>query len=211
MKLFDGLAEKATSGVPLHRFLYALGVPQVGLVTAKILAERYETVDAFRDAAEAEAARLSENEDANVENEDAGTGMTDVDGIGPVIAAAVGEFWAERANVDVVDAILAAGVVVLDDHTGRADVDDARGVLAGLRVVVTGTVPGMTREDAFDAVASAGGIAQKAVSGKTDLLVLGEGAGRRKATAAAEKGVAVVEADAFLRILAGEETLPSPK
>ena len=211
VKLFDGLAEKATSGVPLHRFLYALGVPHVGLVTAKILAERYETVDAFRDAAEAEAAKLRENEDANVENEDAGTGMTDVDGIGPVIAAAVGEFWAERANVDVVDAILAAGVVVLDDHTGRADVDDARGVLAGLRVVVTGTVPGMTREDAFDAVASAGGIAQKAVSGKTDLLVLGEGAGRRKATAAAEKGVAVVGADAFLRILAGEETLPSTK
>ena len=78
-------------------------------------------------------------------------------------------------------------------------------------MVVTGTVPGMTREDAFDAVASAGGIAQKAVSGKTDLLVLGEGAGRRKATAAAEKGVAVVGADAFLRILAGEETLPSTK
>ena len=60
VKLFDGLAEKATSGVPLHRFLHALGIPQVGLVTAKILAERYETVDAFRDAAEAEAARLSE-------------------------------------------------------------------------------------------------------------------------------------------------------
>ena len=222
VKLFDGLAEKATSGVPLHRFLYALGIPQVGLVTAKILAERYETVDAFRDAAEAEAARLSENEDANVENEDAATedalGMTDIDGIGPVIAAAVGEFWAERANVDVVDAILAAGVVVLDDHTGQKDatseddtVDDTRGVLAGRRVVVTGTVPGMTREDAFDAVASAGGTAQKAVSGKTDLLVLGEGAGRRKAQAAAEKGVAVVEADAFLRILAGEENLPSPK
>ena len=49
------------------------------------------------------------------------------------------------------------------------------------------------------------------MSGKTDLLVLGEGAGRRKAQAAAEKGVAVVEADAFLRILAGEETLPSTK
>ena len=216
IKLFDALAEKATAGVPLHRFLHALGVPQVGLTTAKILAKRYETVDAFRDAAEAEAARLSENEDANVENEDAATedalGMTDIDGIGPVIAAVVGEFWAERANVDVVDAILAAGVVVLDDHTGQKDatseddtVDDTRGVLAGRRVVVTGTVPGMTREDAFAAVASAGGTAQKAVSGKTDVLVLGEGAGRRKAQAAAEKGVAVIEADAFLRILAGEE------
>jgi DNA ligase (NAD+) len=220
VKLFDALAEKATAGVPLHRFLHALGVPQVGLTTAKILAKRYETLDAFRDAAEAEAARLAA--DANAEGEDAASedasGMTDVDGIGPVIAATVGEFWAERANVDVVDAILAAGVVVLDDHTGQGDgtpdggtVDGTRGVLAGLRVVVTGTVPGMTRDDAFAAVASAGGTAQKAVSGKTDVLVLGEGAGRRKAEAAAEKGVAVIEADAFLRILAGEEEAPPPK
>ena len=168
VKLFDGLAEKATSGVPLHRFLYALGVPHVGLVTAKILAERYETVDAFRDAAEAEAAKLSENEDANVENEDAATedalGMTDVDGIGPVIAAAVGEFWADAPTSTSSTPSSPRASSWLDTGQRRdrgRDVDDTRGVLAGRRVVVTGTVPGMTREDAFDAVASAGGSRRK--------------------------------------------------
>ena len=76
---------------------------------------------------------------------------------------------------------------------------------AGVHVVVTGTVPGMTREQAFEAVEAAGGTAQKTVSGKTDLLVFGDGAGRRKAEAAAEKGVRVIDAAAFLRILAGDE------
>ena len=80
------------------------------------------------------------------------------------------------------------------------------GASAGRRVVVTGTVPGMSARTRSRGGVG-GGTAQKAVSGKTDLLVLGEGAGRRKAQAAAEKGVAVVEADAFLRILAGEENL----
>ena len=73
---------------------------------------------------------------------------------------------------------------------------------------VTGAVPGMTREEAFDAVAAAGGSPQKAVSGKTHVLVVGEGAGRRKAEAAEARGVAVIDAEAFLRVLAGEEPPP---
>jgi DNA ligase (NAD+) len=74
--------------------------------------------------------------------------------------------------------------------------------LTGYAVVVTGAVPGMTREEAFDAVAAAGGSPQKAVSGKTHVLVVGEGAGRRKAEAAEARGVAVIDAEAFFRVLA---------
>ena len=80
-------------------------------------------------------------------------------------------------------------------------------MLAGLGVVVTGRVPGMSRDDATAAVERAGGTAQKSVSGNTDLLVVGEGAGRNKAAAAEEKGVRVVDAAAFLRILSGEDAL----
>ena len=69
---------------------------------------------------------------------------------------------------------------------------------AGLRVVVTGTVPGMTRAEAMRCVTDAGGIAQSAVSGKTDVLVSGDGAGRRKAEAASLRGAAVIDARAFL-------------
>jgi DNA ligase (NAD+) len=128
----------------------------------------------------------------------------------------VKEFWAEEANAAVVDAILAAGVVI-NPHDGidanpstgmNADgVTHKPGYLAGMRVVVTGSVPGMTRDDANAAVVAAGGAAQKAVSGKTDLLVAGEGAGRNKAAAAEERGVRVVDAETFLKILAGEESV----
>ena len=62
----------------------------------------------------------------------------------------------------------------------------------------------MTRNEAAAAVTAAGGISQKAVSGKTDILVLGDGAGRKKARAAEEKGVRVIEAEEFLRMLRGE-------
>ena len=92
-----------------------------------------------------------------------------------------------------------------DDDASRAFRDETRDVDAaafeGLRVVVTGAVPGMTRAEALAAVANAGGVAQKAVSGKTDVLVAGDGAGRRKAEAAAERGVRVMDARTFLGTL----------
>ena len=86
-----------------------------------------------------------------------------IDGVGPVVAAVVAEFWAEHANAAVVDAILAAGVVVepwnADDIIGG----DEKGFepLAGLGVVVTGRVPGMSRDEATAAVERAGGTACK--------------------------------------------------
>ena len=215
-KLFDALDETA-AGVPLHRFIYSLGIPQVGLTTAKLLSRKYRTLDAFRDAAEeAAAAKAAASADAAASTE--APAMTDIDGIGPVVAATICEFWSERANVNVVDDMLRNGVVVSDDASppDASDASDASnaaaasatGPLTGYAVVVTGAVPGMTREEAFDAVAAAGGSPQKAVSGKTHVLVVGEGAGRRKAEAAEARGVAVIDAEAFLRVLAGEEPPP---
>lgn len=205
-KLFDAI-DSAARSVPLDKFIYSLGIPQVGAETAKLFAGRYRTLEAFRDAAAAHDPTVS----AAVDDES--RSMTAVDGVGPVVAAAVAEFWAENANVAVVDAILAAGVVVEPWNAedggwdGAGGVEAGSGPLAGLAVVVTGRVPGMSRDDATAAVERAGGMAQKSVSGKTDLLVVGEGAGRNKAAAAEEKGVRVVDAAAFLRILSGEDAL----
>jgi DNA ligase (NAD+) len=127
--------------------------------------------------------------------------LTSIEGVGPAVAFTIGEFFAEPANVAALDALLASGVRVLphDDGDERDDEKevDAR-AFAGLRVVVTGTVPGMTRAEALRAVTDAGGIAQSAVSGKTDVLVSGDGAGRRKAEAASLRGALVIDARAFL-------------
>jgi DNA ligase (NAD+) len=206
-KLFDALDDVKARGVPLRRFLFALGIRGVGRETAAALAKTFGTLEAFREAASSEAARerIEGNDDFKI---DATSRLTSIDGVGPAVAATVGEFFAEPANVAALDATLASGVRVLpddDDDASRAFRDETRDVDAaafeGLRVVVTGAVPGMTRAEALAAVANAGGVAQKAVSGKTDVLVAGDGAGRRKAEAAAERGVRVMDARTFLGTL----------
>jgi NAD-dependent DNA ligase len=221
LKLFDALDEVASRGVPLSRFLFALGIRGVGRETANALARRFVTLDAFREAARREAEtlvarELSSTETRRVSNEDEAKDeakdedsathedrslLTSIEGVGPAVAFTIGEFFAEPANVAALDALLASGVRVLphDDGDERDDekVVDAR-AFAGLRVVVTGTVPGMTRAEALRAVTDAGGIAQSAVSGKTDVLVSGDGAGRRKAEAASLRGALVIDARAFL-------------
>lgn len=190
-KLFDALDSVKTSGVPLHRFLYALGIPQVGSETAKVLTREYKTLESFRNSSL--------------------DGMVDVEGVGPVVAAVVTEFWAERKNAEVVDLLLEEGLVVNEYEESEDDASQLAMLenidtlaFENMKVVVTGTVPNMTRNEAAAAVTAAGGISQKAVSGKTDILVLGDGAGRKKARAAEEKGVRVIEAEEFLRMLRGE-------
>ena len=208
-KLFAALDGVAARGVPLRRFLFALGIRGVGRETAAALAKAFGTLEAFREAAAAEAGRaLADDGDGGVgggrealETSASTSALRSVDGVGPGVAATVGEFFAEPANVAALDATLANGVRVLpDDDDGDAsktrDVDGS--AFAGRRVVVTGSVPGMTRAEALAAVTDAGGIAQKAVSGKTDVLVAGDGAGRRKAEAAVERGVRVIDARTFL-------------
>ena len=178
----------------------------MGRETAAALAKTFGTLEAFREAASSEAER---ERIAGNDGNDATSRLTSIDGVGPAVAATVGEFFAEPANVAALDATLANGVRVLpdddDDAKNQASRDETRNVDAaafeGLRVVVTGAVPGMTRAEALAAVARAGGVAQKAVSGKTDVLVAGDGAGRRKAEAAAERGARVIDARTFLETL----------
>ena len=193
----------------------------MGRETANALARRFVTLDAFREAARREAETLvarerSSTETRRVSNEDQDEAkdedsathedrslLTSIEGVGPAVAFTMGGFLAEPANVAALDALLASGVRVLPFNDGDERDDEKKKVVdarafAGLRVVVTGTVPGMTRAEAMRCVTDAGGIAQSAVSGKTDVLVSGDGAGRRKAEAASLRGAAVIDARAFL-------------
>lgn len=202
MKLFDAIMQTAKGGVPLQRFIYSLGISQVGRYTAKLIAEKYVTFAQFREVGEMEAARISID---SGEYKKFPSPLMDIDGIGPIVAQSIGEFWAERANVIVIDELLAAGVVILDyvSHQNTRDTlgTGHRAYLRGLRVVVTGAIPGMTHDQAFAAVEAAGGTAQRTISTKTDLLVLGEGSGRKKVVMAKERGTKVIDANSFLRVL----------
>jgi DNA ligase (NAD+) len=121
-----------------------------------------------------------------------------VDGVGSIIASSLVEWLEVDWHRDIVTRWRAAGVPFeIPGHPGpgaAAEVVD--GPLAGMTVVVTGTMPGFTRDGAEEAVRQAGGKVSSSVSKKTDIVFVGEGAGSKEAKAI-ELGVRIVPADDF--------------
>ena len=118
------------------------------------------------------------------------------EGVGPVIAASVHEFFASEHNLAVVEKLRAAGV----NFAGPA-APDVPQTLAGMSVVVTGTLEGLSREAAEEAIKARGGKAPGSVSKKTSYVVVGEGPGAAKLTKAQELGVRILTEDEFVRLL----------
>jgi len=183
----ERMAEKSAANVvkaidgsrntTLPRFIYALGIRHVGEATAKDLARHFGSLDAL---IEADQAALQEAPD-----------------VGPVLAASIADFFAERHNRDVIAALRRAGVHWTESAPQRA----ARGKLTGLTLVLTGTLPTLTREDAKAAIEAEGGKVAGSVSKKTDYVVAGEEAGSKLAKAS-EIGVPVLDERGLQRLLA---------
>lgn len=159
----------------LDAFIYAIGIPNIGVKTARDLAERFGSMDALR-AATAED-------------------LTGMDDVGEIVAESVRGFFADPANRRLVDALLAEGVVPEAPQRPAEG-----GTFEGMTVVVTGTLASMSRAEAEEAVRQAGGKAAGSVSKKTSLVVYGEAAGS-KLTKAQALGVPVADEAEFLRRL----------
>ena len=159
----------------LDAFIYAIGIPNIGVKTARDLAERFGSMDALR-AATAEE-------------------LTGMDDVGEIVAESVRGFFADPANRRLVDALLAEGVVPEAPQRPAEG-----GAFEGMTVVVTGTLASMSRAEAEEAVRQAGGKAAGSVSKKTSLVVCGEAAGS-KLTKAQALGVPVADEAEFLRRL----------
>ncbi len=129
--------------------------------------------------------------------------LTEVEGIGPLVAAAVGRYFADPATADVLRELVEAGVVPERPSVPPPGETTAAGPLVGKSVVVTGTLEGYGRQEAEDAIRAAGGKPAGSVSKKTDYLVAGESAGSKLAKAQG-LGVPILDEDAFRRLLAGE-------
>ena len=160
---------------PLGAFIHAIGIPNVGVKTARDLAERFGSVEALRSAARDE--------------------LVAMDDVGEIVADSILGFFADPANARLVDALLAAGV--------RPEAPKARaegGAFEGMTVVVTGTLEQLSRAQAEEAIRAAGGKAAGSVSKKTSLVVAGEAAGS-KLTKAQALGVPVIGEEEFLRRL----------
>jgi DNA ligase (NAD+) len=204
-----GRIQRARVGRPLARVLNGLGMPQVGESTAidlaRWLASRSRP-DAYAPAAPdaipdpwfaAVATDLRTVASTTPET------LTEVEGIGPLVAAAIGRYFADPATADALDELVDAGVVPERPSVPPPGAATEAGPLAGKSVVVTGTLEGFSRTEAEEAVRAAGGKPAGSVSRKTDFLVAGESSGSKLAKAQ-ELGVPVLDEAAFHRLLAGE-------
>ncbi len=169
-------AVRDASEPELPRFLYALGVPEVGGAVARDLARHFGSIERIRQA-DVEA-------------------LVEVGGIGEVMARQIHDFFAEPRNARVLDALLDGRV-----RPRRSEGARRRGELDGLTFVFTGSLERFSRSDARALVEQHGARASGSVSGQTSYLVAGEGGGSKLAKAERE-GVSVLSEQAFVDLLA---------
>lgn len=170
---------------PLWRVLVALSIRHVGPTAARSLATAFGSMQALQELVTSE------------DTEQARARLADVDGVGPIIADAVIEWFAEPWHREIVERWHAAGVVMEDEQ----DPDTPR-TLEGLTVVVTGSLEHFSRDSAKEAIILRGGKASGSVSKKTDFVVAGENAGS-KLDKAESLGVPVLDEAGFEALLAG--------
>jgi len=182
----------------LHRFVYALGIPGVGEEVAKILARHFGTLEAFRAA---DWTSLAADKEA-IRKDNAGRKrrrepLLDVplEGIGPELTDSIEKFLAEPHNRDVIDR-LADEVKVSATSRPAA----AAGNKAGKTFVLTGSLAGMTREEAREALEARGHKVAASVSKKTDYVVAGADAGS-KLERARSLGVSVIDEQQLRELL----------
>lgn len=144
----------------LSRFLYGLGIREVGEATAGSLAGHYGKLKAIVEADE--------------------ESLQAVPDVGPVVAGRIHQFFGEKVNVEVIERLIASGVTWPESDPVPISTD---GALAGKTFVLTGTLSGMTRDEAKDRIQAAGGKVTGSVSRKTDFLVAGDKAGSKLAKA----------------------------
>ncbi|MBJ2162963.1 NAD-dependent DNA ligase LigA [Acidovorax sp. IB03] len=169
----------------LPRFLFALGIRHVGESTAKDLAKHFGTLDALM-GADAESAATEEQ-------------LLQVPDVGPIVARSVHTFFQQPHNREVVEQLRACGVTWPEG----VPTERAPQVLAGKTIVLTGTLPTLSRDAAKEMLEAAGAKVSGSVSKKTSYVVAGEDAGSKLAKAE-ELGVPVLDEAGMLALLAGE-------
>jgi DNA ligase (NAD+) len=171
--------------IALDRFIYALGIRHVGETTARLLARSYGTLEAFREAMVA----------AHDPESDAYADLDNIDGIGPTVADAVIEFFAESHNLEVLDALLKEVTPLPYERR-----ETKQSPVSGKTVVFTGTMERLSRSEAKVMAERYGAKVSGSVSAKTDYVVAGEAAGS-KLKKAQEFGVTVLTEDEWFDLV----------
>jgi DNA ligase (NAD+) len=187
LKLIDELEKAKTKD--LWRLLVSLNIRHVGPVAARALATYFGSLDAIRAASREE--------------------LAGVEGVGPIIADSLLEWFEVDWHLEILDRWRAAGVrFETPGHPGPGAASAGGGVLDGLTVVATGSLEGYSREGAQEAIMKAGGKAASSVSKKTDFVAAGPGAGSKLAKAE-QLGVRILDAAQFhILVTEGPDALP---
>jgi DNA ligase (NAD+) len=183
-KLFDAIEARRRIG--LDRFIYALGIRQVGQATARLLALNYHSLSAWREAMQAMAA---DPEGPALQH------LVSIDQIGPSVAEDLAAFFAEPHNLAVLDALQEQ--LSVEDFISNIAADSP---VAGKSVVFTGTLVTMSRDEAKARAQSLGAKVAGSVSAKTDYVVAGAEAGS-KLTKARDLGVTVLTEEEWLALI----------
>ena len=164
----------------LARFIYALGIRNVGESTSKDLAKHFGNLTALMQA--------------NIAN------LLEVNDVGPVVAESIFNFFSEPHNQEVISALIAAGI----SWPESAGKQQSTGRLVGKKFVLTGTLPNLSRDKAKEKIEALGGKVSGSVSKKTDFVVAGAEAGS-KLDIALELGLIILDEAGLLALLATEE------
>ncbi len=171
---------------PLERFLYALGIRQVGQATARLLARHYGSLDALCEAMDA----------AQDPESDAHADLIGIDQMGKDVAADLLAFFAEQHNRDVIDDLCQFLTLTAPEAVQKS-------ALSGKTIVFTGTMERMTRAEAKAKAETLGAKVSGSVSKKTDYVVVGADAGS-KAKKATELGLTILSEDEWLALIGRE-------
>ncbi|MFW5431899.1 MAG: NAD-dependent DNA ligase LigA [Methylophilaceae bacterium] len=174
-------AINVSKNTTLARFIYALGIRNVGEATAKDLSNHF--------------GRLKKLTNANVDD------LLAVNDVGPIVAESILQFLSEPHNIDAINEMVSMGVT-WEEHDGK---QEKGGLLQGKTFVLTGTLPTMSRDDAKALVELAGGKVTGSVSKKTHYLIAGAEAGS-KLEKAFNLGITVLDEAAFKKLLEGSDT-----
>lgn len=176
-KLFEAIEK--SKNISLQKFIYALGIRQVGAATAYLIARHYHSFDNFMNAMIQKDLQL----------------LISIDGVGPAMAKDIVEFFNEEHNIFIICELLK--VVCVEDFKGIENTDSE---IFGKTVVFTGTLTTLTRNEAKSKALAYGAKVAGSVSANTDFVVAGENAGS-KLSKAQELGIKIISEEDFIKII----------
>ena len=173
-KLIEAIERTKSNG--LARLLVGFGIRHVGARAGKLLAENFPDIDAIM----------------NADHDD----LTQIDEVGEIMATSIVRFFGNPQTLHLIERLREAGVSMESLDYGK----EKKGALLGKTVVLTGTLPGLTRDEAKKLIEDNGGKASSSVSARTDFVLAGSDAGS-KLTKAQELGIRIIDEDEFLAMI----------